>query len=500
MFPFLRSERGIGRGETAESQFEAPFFALFMLLCSLFVVAFHFYFQNLPITSALAVSLVVFGVTVTKVEFGVYILVLAMLLSPELQTGEVVGVDRAVKLRYDDIIIIVIFLGVMVKLAFEGRLRVWEPSPINAGIVAYFGVCIVSTLFAYERNLGAWDERYAFFVLLKMLQYYLIFFLVGHAIRSMDDVRRQVTLFFVVVTIICVYGIYTIGTTPRISAPFESGGTEPNTLGGYLVLCMCVSISLFFNAPTPRLKLLFLGLTLLAFVPMLYTLSRASYLAFAAGLIALALLGKRPSLAALVVIAALSANYVMPPEVQERVQGTFIEHGEELPIPFYGTITIDSSSYERYLVWQKVGFILSLGGVYTLLGGGVGWEFVLDSQYARVFLETGLLGFLAFAFMQYRILLTARQGYRLSEYWFARALCLGMFAGTIALMFHSVGTISFLIVRIMEPFWFMIALVSLIRNHAIAVQAARRAEATPVPTPTPQPAVRVPGLARGTIR
>jgi hypothetical protein len=31
---FFRSERGIGRGEVAESQLEVPMFAAFMLLCS----------------------------------------------------------------------------------------------------------------------------------------------------------------------------------------------------------------------------------------------------------------------------------------------------------------------------------------------------------------------------------------------------------------------------------------------------------------------------------
>ena len=61
-----------------------------------------------------------------------------------------------------------------------------------------------------------------------------------------------------------------------------------------------------------------------------------------------------------------------------------------------------------------------------------------------------------------------------------------MFGATAALIIHSFGTISFLIVRIMEPYWFLIALTVSIRNEAIAVHTnrllgQRRAAAPPPP-------------------
>ena len=42
-----------------------------------------------------------------------------------------------------------------------------------------------------------------------------------------------------------------------------------------------------------------------------------------------------------------------------------------------------------------------------------------------------------------------------------------MFATSLGLIAHSFGTISFLIVRIMEPFWFLIALTCVAREIAI---------------------------------
>ena len=39
---------------------------------------------------------------------------------------------------------------------------------------------------------------------------------------------------------------------------------------------------------------------------------------------------------------------------------------------------------------------------------------------------------------------------------------MGFFAGVIGLLFHAIGANTFIIVRIMEPFWFMAAMVLMI--------------------------------------
>jgi len=49
----------------------------------------------------------------------------------------------------------------------------------------------------------------------------------------------------------------------------------------------------------------------------------------------------------------------------------------------------------------------------------------------------------------------------------AKGLALGMFATTLGLMVHGLGTISFLIVRIMGPFWFLLALTVVVREIAL---------------------------------
>jgi hypothetical protein len=499
--PFFRSERGIGRGEVAESRLEAPIFAVFMMLSAIVLGAQHLVVGNDSLTAALAVSMIVFGGTVVRVEVGLFVLLAAMLLSPEIELRSATGGDRSLNIRYDDLLIIVIFLGVMVKLVFEGRLTLWQPSPINAGITAYFAACVFSTLLAYERGLPAWDKRTAFFVMLKMLEFYLIFFMVAHSVRSSKDVRFPTALFFAVMLVVSCYGIYSIGTTPRVSAPFEKGGTEPNTLGGYLVVSLCVALGLMLQARRISLKVLFLLIGVVGCIPLLYTLSRASYMALIVGFTVIALMSRKYLI--LVAIAAIlaSSTLIMPEAVIERVAFTIQEDGgRDLVVAGRDlNVNLDKSTYERIHVWRKVGFILGLGPQFFLFGGGVSWESVLDSQYARVLLETGVVGFIAFFFLQIQVLRTTRQAYRWTEDWMARGIALGMFGATMALIVHSFGTISFLIVRIMEPYWFLIAVTVSIRNEALFIHGQRhlaKKEAHRA-ADTPPPAEDGPGVADG---
>ena len=93
------------------------------------------------------------------------------------------------------------------------------------------------------------------------------------------------------------------------------------------------------------------------------------------------------------------------------------------------------------------------------IGYGVtGYKFV-DAQYIRVLVETGFLGLVAFLFMISAMLARVKGIYRNSADPFERGLSMGFLAATIGLLFHAIGANTFIIVRIMEPFWFITAMV-----------------------------------------
>ena len=504
--PFFRETQGIGRGEVAESRMDLPFVAIFMAFCAVIVLIVHLYLHNNTITLALAVSMIVFGITVVRVDMGIIILIFAMLLSPEVDFGE--GHARgihSVSIRYDDILIGVIFLGVLVKLAFEGRQLFWRPSPVNTGILAYFSICIISTLLAVQRNLPAWDPKLAMFTTLKMLEFYMVFFMVGNAVRHLGDIRKFLWFFLLVAFIVCVTCTSTIGNVDRVGTPFQKHGTEPNTLGGYLTIVMIISMALLTQAKTFLPKLLFLILFCSAFFPFLFTLSRASYFALLVGLLFLGIISRKWYLLAGLALILILSPLVMPDTVKDRVNYTFQRGtGEQIIINGKDTgLQVDKSTYERVYVWNKVWFLLH---VVPWFGGGIAWEQVLDSQYARVIMETGLFGIAAFLFMQFRIIRTCREASKWSRDWVGRGLAIGTTSATIAMMVHSFGTISFVIIRIMEPFWFLVALTVVVRliaiqdnsQRALAAKKQRTEQARPKTTmeDLPQTIVARPAASR----
>jgi len=277
---FGHPEYQIGRGEVSESFLEAPIFVLFLMLNGAVMIAFYLVTKNASYTVAVGVTLFVFSSTLIKVELGVAFLVVAMGLSPEIDAGPVGLGTRSMNLRYDDFLIFVVFMGVLVRQAWEGKPFSWKPSPINMGIVAYYGMCLVSSLRAYRVSLAYWDKYAAFFILVKMVEFYMIFFLVGNAIKNMKSAKYQIVVFFVVSLIISTYALRSVGITSRVSAPFEAGGTEPNTLGGYLTICMVLAIAILTQTRSWKVTISMIVLFGYTLIPFLYTLSRAASSAF----------------------------------------------------------------------------------------------------------------------------------------------------------------------------------------------------------------------------
>ena len=97
-----------------------------------------------------------------------------------------------------------------------------------------------------------------------------------------------------------------------------------------------------------------------------------------------------------------------------------------------------------------------------LLGYGVtGFRF-LDAQYSRTLVETGAVGFVAFGFLLWSVWRMAWRSYNRLRDPDLKGLALGYLAGFVGLLFHGIGANTFIIVRIMEPFWFFTAIAVLL--------------------------------------
>jgi len=401
------------------------------------------------------ISALVFATAFVNTDFALVILILAMLFSPEIKVGGVPG--RAVVIRADDIFLIVIFFGWLAKMAINKELGLLRATPLNQPILFYINISIISTfLGVLSRQVSL---KTSIFYLLKYLEYYLLFFMVSNNIRSYKQVKVFVSLIIVVAFIISAYAwVQHFSGVERVTAPFEGEVGEANTLGGYLILIIMLVSGLLFNSGSRKLQFILVAVLTLAFPALLFTLSRGSWFSFLPAVIILALFtGKgKPLLLAGLMAVVLLYHAIFPSYVQERVKSTFARERE---YSFFGRrLTFDESTSARidsfkyaYQKWIKK----------PVLGHGVGSSVpVIDNQYSRVIIEVGTIGLIVFLWILGMIFRVAVFVLReLKKDTFASGLTAGFIAGFVGLILHAFTAETFILIRIMEPFWFLTAIV-----------------------------------------
>jgi O-antigen ligase len=83
----------------------------------------------------------------------------------------------------------------------------------------------------------------------------------------------------------------------------------------------------------------------------------------------------------------------------------------------------------------------------------------MDAQYPRILVETGIVGLLAFAWLVHALFRVGLRTWRNAQDDLVRGLSVGFIAGLVGLLVHAIGANTFIIVRIMEPFWFLAGII-----------------------------------------
>jgi O-antigen ligase len=83
----------------------------------------------------------------------------------------------------------------------------------------------------------------------------------------------------------------------------------------------------------------------------------------------------------------------------------------------------------------------------------------MDAQYPKILAETGIVGLLAFAWLVYALFRVGASTWQNAQDDLLRGLSVGLIAGLVGLLVHAIGANTFIIVRIMEPFWFLVGIV-----------------------------------------
>jgi O-antigen ligase len=446
----------------SQGQISLELIAPLLLLLSVLVV-FAILIPNLTPTKviAFAAGFAVFVVSFMSTQIALYILIFSMLLSPEVIVGTTEGaatLGRGITLRVDDFVLGVIGFSWLARMAINKELGLFLRTPLNKPIAYYIVVCMISTLTG--TIFGRVNLKTGFFYVLKYFEYVIVYFMVVNHLKDKSQVRNYLAALLITCAVSSIIGISMIPSGERISAPFEGPKGEPNTFGGYLVFMICIAIGLLQTTTSLRNRLIYGFLIVLFAIPLFYTQSRSSYIAAIPAIVSFVWLSKKKHwVIPLVLLLGLSLPYIAPRPTKQRIAYTFTQGlNRQDVVEVYG-IKLDTSSSARLMSWKEAA---SDWIEHPILGYGVtGYQFV-DAQYIRTITETGFLGLFFFILLMYAIFKESRRVLRNAQDPFHQGLAAGFMAGFIGLLFHATGANTFIIVRIMEPFWFAAGMVMIL--------------------------------------
>jgi hypothetical protein len=427
---------------------------------------------------AAGLALAVFVLVFIRTEAGLYLVLFSMLLSPEFGSGgaQRLAEGRGVVIRLEDLLLVLIGFSWLAKMAMNKELGLAVKTRMNLPIVAYvtttFLATIVGVLSGTVRTSAGW------FYVLKYVEYFVVFYLTLNNLRDRAQAWRLMMTAFVTAGIVSLIGLAQIPGGQRVSAPFEGEAGEPNTFGGYLLLMIGILAGLALETEHITVRLWSTGLVGLMAVPFAFTLSRASYLGVLPLLLTLAVFSRNRRVVIVLLgfcalLTPLLLTDFVPRAVKERVAYTFKPEAGQ-PTVRIGKVGFDPSTSERL---HAMGDAIRGWMRRPILGYGVtGFRF-LDAQYFRSLVETGIVGFAAFAWLVLSILRSAGDSLGLLRDRDDRGVVIGFLAGTVGILVHAVGSNTFIIIRIMEPFWFFMAVV---------VALPLLAQQAPEPTPARQ--------------
>ncbi len=417
------------------------------------VLAAGMYFVPLPMPvrlAALTAATLLF--VLIDLRGAMCLLIVMMLWSPEFPITEVGA--RMVVVRVDDLLILLISGVVLIRHFMNPtgwRVHTGRLFPV---FMIYIIICVVSTAIGVIQ--GRVQVLRGFFYVAKYFEYVMVYLLAVNLTYDEENATEYLLILVCTGASVCIYALIHLGMTARLSAPFEVY-PEPNTLGGYLLIIIALCYALLTHLRGAAKQFALLVVLAMALPAFLYTLSRGSILAFFPMAICLIYMCPYRIFGAIVWIALIPfAIPMLPPEVIER----FAIMKSEVGSMEIAGFSVGASGTGRIVGWIHA---MKLVAQHPLLGVGTTGGYFIDGQYVLTLMESGMIGLVAlFAifFVSFRIIIVYRN-VPLSPA--IRAMMIGVFGATVGLLVHAFAASTFILIRVMEPFCFLLGMVSSMR-------------------------------------
>ncbi len=309
-----------------------------------------------------------------------------------------------------------------------------------------------------------------------IVQYMLWYFVVIQLIKGESSAKSITLCFVLIVGVLALYGVYQYAIGVEMPAGWvdqnEAGVrtrvfsifTSPNIFGSLLTMAIPMAVSLALVSKKTLSRIFFLLVAFVMLASLVFTFSRGAWIGFmlAAGIYIL-LKDKRfiiPALilAVLVVVAVPSVGdrigYMLSPEYIESSL-----RGGRLVRWLTGLEILKNNLLLGVGLGHFGGAVAMNNGMKYLVGYTWTDTFYMDNNMLKMAVESGLLGFGAFAVLLYSVVINSFRTIRLSSTKTSKELSTGIMAGLCGVIAHNFFENVFETPMMTSLFWLFTAVI-----------------------------------------
>jgi len=340
-----------------------------------------------------------------------------------------------------------------------------DKSPLSGVLKFYYLTAIIAFVFSMSVTSHLFDNLT---ILKNIIIYSSLYFLIFGIVDDKDDLKYYIKVVYFVVFLMVLEIIkeklsFGLGSSKRVAGAFGQDASSANYAGVFLAIFLPLLLKNFlYKSKVFVSPIISMGIFLLGTFALFYTYSRQAY----GSLVITSILNfakKNKLLLTFVIILLFNSEIWLPESVLDRIQDTQVESdtGEE---------KLDESTESRLVIWSEAYNNLI---VNNPMGIGLNefqdridpylpeWIHARDahSSFILILTENGIIGFIAFLILLYKMYSIGRMIKLKSEQEHLRMLGEGYQLVVIAVVLGNVYSSTFYSPEVMGNFWILSALI-----------------------------------------
>ncbi len=406
-------------------------------------------------------------------RFGLFIMLFFVMISTDMPLG---GKDsvRQTTVRFEDVVLILVSIGWILNKARTRSLSSIKENRLYKPILAMSSIIIIATIFGFFQNTVQLHKGILYSM--KRLEYFWIFFMTYNLMETREDAWLSIKIFLWGSAAISIIGIFQFTIFPLSSlaaggSTATAGFGRANTLADFYLIILGVVMGLFIYCRDKKRLSIYAILILLFATAIIMTKSRGAYVSIPFIFLVIAYFSRNMKFIIVIVCLASIALIYQFGSIFITDQTTkflYDRQGEDIKnqVSSIGEVmkkgpSADSSFNTRYVSWINAKPEIYK---YPLLGHGVGSMplYAFDNQYVAEVYDTGMIGLIAFLFLNVVIFLTVLHLYYITNDDFTKGLSLGYLGAQMGILVHGITITNFYTIINMEAFWFILAIIMLL--------------------------------------